>query len=137
MSYERGSANLTPREREAETLAARGLNRRQIAQQLGVTRSHVHQMLMNIEDKRRRVAEAQSRCAGLDPLDRPIILQPLSNRAQNSLAHAGYRTLREIAEFSDEQMLRIKNFGLTSLREVRKLLRKLEKLRQTRRSTSP
>jgi len=47
---------------------------------------------------------------------------PLSVRTFNCFMNAGVRTLKDISNKSDQELLRIKNFGLTSLNEVRHLL---------------
>jgi len=59
-------------------------------------------------------------------LDRSIEDLELSYRPYNCLKSAGIDTVGEAMKKTDKELLRIKNFGRTSLREVREVLHKLE-----------
>ena len=50
----------------------------------------------------------------------------LSHRAFSCLAFQGLYSLKEISEIPDAELLKIKNFGKKSLREVRDLIKALE-----------
>jgi DNA-directed RNA polymerase subunit alpha len=60
-----------------------------------------------------------------EKLNRPISDLDLSVRASNCLAAANIRTIGELLQRSDEEMLDIRNFGRTSLKEVKKKLAEL------------
>ena len=48
---------------------------------------------------------------------------PLSNRAKNSLAYAGIRTLEELTEITEKEFLRIRNVGKKTAIELTELLK--------------
>ena len=47
----------------------------------------------------------------------------LSVRSANCLKNAGIRTLRELVQKSEREMLETKNFGRKSLNEIKEILR--------------
>lgn len=51
-------------------------------------------------------------------MNAPIQMLPLNIRAKNSLAKAGVSRIRELVELSDEQLLRIPNFGRRTLKHL-------------------
>jgi len=53
------------------------------------------------------------------PDDIPLDVLGLSRRAYNCLRRAGLRTVAEVAAFTDEQLLSIRNLGITVLSEIR------------------
>lgn len=58
-------------------------------------------------------------------LARPIDDLLLSTRAHNALTKAGIRTIGELSLLTDEQLLHLRNFGATSVSEVREKLRQV------------
>jgi DNA-directed RNA polymerase alpha subunit len=67
---------------------------------------------------------AQQVCPDLPFTDDDTAIEylPLSVRAYNTLANAGVKTAGQARHASDAQLLKIKNFGKGTLREVRQLL---------------
>jgi DNA-directed RNA polymerase subunit alpha len=63
--------------------------------------------------------------AAAEKLNRPISDLDLSVRASNCLAAANIRTIGDLVERTEEEMLQIRNFGRTSLKEVKKKLTEL------------
>lgn len=62
----------------------------------------------------------------LEKLKLPIEVLELSVRASNCLAAEGIRTLQDLVKRSEPEMLKIRNFGKTSLKEVKEKLCILE-----------
>ncbi|MBI1849717.1 MAG: DNA-directed RNA polymerase subunit alpha [Planctomycetes bacterium] len=60
--------------------------------------------------------------ANAEKLNRPISDLDLSVRASNCLSAANIRTIGELVQRTEEEMLEIRNFGRTSLKEVKKKL---------------
>lgn len=56
-------------------------------------------------------------------LDKPVAELELSVRAANCLENAGIRTIRDLVQRTEKQMLEERNFGRKSLSEVRDILR--------------
>lgn len=63
-----------------------------------------------------------SSSVGTDVLETPISALALSVRARRATAHLGIRTIGELAMCAEAELMGIKNFGTTSLDELRKLL---------------
>jgi len=59
-------------------------------------------------------------------LDRPVDDLRLSVRAQKCLQKLGIRTLGDLTQRTDAELLGVKNFGVTSLNEIRKALSDVE-----------
>ena len=55
-------------------------------------------------------------------LDQPISVLDLSVRASNCLESENVQTVRDLVSHSESDMLKIRNFGKTSLREIKKKL---------------
>ncbi|MBM4013388.1 MAG: DNA-directed RNA polymerase subunit alpha [Planctomycetes bacterium] len=55
-------------------------------------------------------------------LDQPISSLNLSVRARNCLDSENVRTIRQLVKLSEQDLLELRNFGQTSLKEVKKLL---------------
>jgi DNA-directed RNA polymerase subunit alpha len=58
-------------------------------------------------------------------LDQPVSVLDLSVRASNSLEGEGIQTVRELVARTEDELLTVKNFGRTSLKEIQKQLEKL------------
>jgi len=56
----------------------------------------------------------------------PVSVLGLSTRPKNCLAEAGIETVGELMEFSDEQLLALRNMGEGSVKEVRLKLEKFQ-----------
>lgn len=57
-----------------------------------------------------------------EPLDSERIAEELGTRALNALRHAGIRTVGELKCFTERDLLRIRNMGITCIASVRWLL---------------
>ena len=68
---------------------------------------------------------AKSRAARSDdPLDTPIELLPLSTRSINALRNYGVATLRDLGRCTRDDILRMKNLGVASVREIQESVRR-------------
>ena len=56
----------------------------------------------------------------------PISELDLSSRAQNCLEYAGVETVRELVRLSEEELFAIRNFGETSMIEIREKLNEFD-----------
>ncbi len=61
----------------------------------------------------------------LEQLSQPVSILDPSVRASNCLQAEGIRTLAELVRRSETEMLKVRNFGKTSLREIKKKLAEL------------
>lgn len=73
-----------------------------------------------IEEVDEETPEAKERRA---ILDKPVAELELSVRAANCLENAGIRTIRDLVQRPEKQMLEERNFGRKSLAEVREILK--------------
>ena len=60
-----------------------------------------------------------------DVLDRPLAEFEMSVRARNGLENIGVKTIGDIAAKTEDELLGIKNFGATSLSEIKQILESL------------
>jgi len=58
----------------------------------------------------------------LDKVNRPVADLDLSVRASNCLEAEGITTIRDLVVNDETEMLQVRNFGKTSLKEVKKKL---------------
>ncbi len=58
----------------------------------------------------------------LENLDRPVSELELSVRSYNCLKNANIKTIRDLVQRSEGEMLKTKNFGRKSLNEIKELL---------------
>ncbi|PYP86977.1 MAG: DNA-directed RNA polymerase subunit alpha [Blastocatellia bacterium AA13] len=83
------------------------------------------QIFINFEEEP-ELAEADSEAAGSfvsnENLDRSVDELELSVRSYNCLKNADIRTIRELVQRSEPEMLRTKNFGRKSLNEIKEIL---------------
>lgn len=63
-----------------------------------------------------------SKEAGRQTSGTPLIYMEWSVRAYNCLTNAGIRTIEELQSKRAEELLKLRNFGMTSLKETRKKL---------------
>lgn len=95
-----------------------------------ILRKHLNPFVMYQEIGEERVSEEASVAAGVDEellrkLRMPIGDLDLSVRASNCLDSARIRTVAELITKSDSDLLKVRSFGKTSLREVKKKLEEI------------
>ena len=104
------NGSVTPR--DAVSLAARLL------------RDHMN-IFVNLDETEQTVdaqAEAPRTGAGNETLDKSVEELELSVRSYNCLKNANIRTIRELVQKSEAEMLKTKNFGRKSLNEIKDIL---------------
>ena len=87
-------------------------------------RDHLN-IFINIDDSAEPAADAAPSPASQvanEHLDRSVEELELSVRSYNCLKNADIRTIRELVQKSEAEMLRTKNFGRKSLSEIKELL---------------
>jgi DNA-directed RNA polymerase subunit alpha len=82
-------------------------------------------VLPRAEERADGAATTEFAGASAEKLNRPISDLDLSVRASNCLSAANIRTIGELVQRTEEEMLEIRNFGRTSLKEVKKKLLEL------------
>ncbi len=92
-----------------------------------ILRKHLNPFVQYFEVGRETVTEAAAAAAGVDEelirkLNRPISDLDLSVRASNCLESARIVTIADLVQHTDADLLRVRSFGRTSLREVKKKL---------------
>ena len=92
-----------------------------IGSHFGVSRSRAGQLVNNAFARRKKMSGVV-----IPANPRDILLEHLPNtteRLRNCLRAEGLLTLGDAADCSDQQLLRIPNFGKTTLRELKEVLR--------------
>ena len=89
-------------------------------------RDHLN-IFINLEDVADQPAEAQAdqpgRAGALNEnLDKSVEELELSVRSYNCLKNANIRTIRELVQKTEAEMLKTKNFGRKSLNEIKEIL---------------
>jgi DNA-directed RNA polymerase subunit alpha len=88
-------------------------------------RDHLN-IFINLEDADDQGAEAQADqprgAAANENLDKSVEELELSVRSYNCLKNANIRTIRELVQKTEAEMLRTKNFGRKSLNEIKEIL---------------
>lgn len=92
-----------------------------------IMRKHLNPFVQFFEIGEERVSEAAAAAASVDEelirkLNMPISMLELSVRASNCLESARIETVSQLVTQTDADLLRLRSFGRTSLREVRKKL---------------
>lgn len=92
-----------------------------------ILRKHLNPFVQYFEVGTETVTEAASAAAGVDEelirkLNRPIGDLDLSVRASNCLESARIVTIADLVQHTDADLLKVRSFGRTSLREVKKKL---------------
>jgi DNA-directed RNA polymerase subunit alpha len=97
--------------REAVSLAAK------------LVRDHLN-IFINLEDAGEADAQAEPARAGAlnENLDKSVEELELSVRSYNCLKNANIRTIRELVQKTEPEMLKTKNFGRESLNEIKEIL---------------
>jgi DNA-directed RNA polymerase alpha subunit len=73
-------------------------------------------------DKIRFCSVEQSIEALSDSLGKPIRDLELTVRTENCLANANIKTVYELTQYTEKELLKIKNFGRSCLREIKTIL---------------
>ncbi|MGH9411742.1 MAG: DNA-directed RNA polymerase subunit alpha, partial [Vicinamibacterales bacterium] len=89
-------------------------------------RDHLN-IFINLEDVAEQPAEAQADQTGRsgalnENLDKSVEELELSVRSYNCLKNANIRTIRELVQKTEAEMLKTKNFGRKSLNEIKEIL---------------
>jgi DNA-directed RNA polymerase subunit alpha len=92
-----------------------------------ILRKHLNPFVQYFELGRQRVSESAAAAASVDDelirkLNMPIGELELSVRASNCLESAKIATVAQLVSKTDADLLRVRSFGKTSLREVKKKL---------------
>ena len=98
-----------------------------IAKRAGVTSARIRDIYLAVSRKKER--EAVHASLSVMPIEeiKTVLISDLQDyelsvRTYRCLIDAGIKTMAEAADKTDEELLSIPNFGLKSLRELRKLL---------------
>ena len=87
-------------------------------------RDHLN-IFINLEDVAEMTAEGGGEAAGAtsnENLDKSVEELELSVRSYNCLKNANIRTIRELVQKTEGEMLKTKNFGRKSLNEIKEIL---------------
>jgi DNA-directed RNA polymerase subunit alpha len=87
-------------------------------------RDHLN-IFINLEDAAEMAADAggeQSHATSNENLDKSVEELELSVRSYNCLKNANIRTIRELVQKTEGEMLKTKNFGRKSLNEIKEIL---------------
>jgi DNA-directed RNA polymerase subunit alpha len=92
-----------------------------------ILRKHLNPFVQYSEAGRARVSEAAAAAASVDDelirkLNMPVTELELSVRASNCLESAKVQTVAQLVSRSESDLLKVRSFGKTSLREVKKKL---------------
>jgi DNA-directed RNA polymerase subunit alpha len=89
-----------------------------------LVRDHLN-IFINVEDEDAETPEAQGEqrpAVANENLDKSVEELELSVRSYNCLKNANIRTIRELVQKTEAEMLRTKNFGRKSLNEIKEIL---------------
>jgi DNA-directed RNA polymerase subunit alpha len=88
-------------------------------------RDHLN-IFINLEEGAEQMAEASADSpragASNENLDKSVEELELSVRSYNCLKNANIRTIRELVQKTEAEMLKTKNFGRKSLNEIKEIL---------------
>jgi DNA-directed RNA polymerase subunit alpha len=90
-------------------------------------RDHLN-IFINLEDVAEMTAEGGTEAAGAtsnENLDKSVEELELSVRSYNCLKNANIRTIRELVQKTEGEMLKTKNFGRKSLNEIKEILQSM------------
>jgi DNA-directed RNA polymerase subunit alpha len=102
-----------------------------VTQAAGILNEHI--LLFRLEDEGEDLEEEKEAvAAGGDPFDDEVVMNKnllksvdeleLSVRAQNCLKNANIRTIADLVQMTEQEILRTKNFGRKSLEEIKEVL---------------
>jgi DNA-directed RNA polymerase subunit alpha len=93
-----------------------------------LVRDHLN-IFVNLDDDADQAPEAQADTAGggmsNEHLDKSVEELELSVRSYNCLKNANIRTIRELVQRTEAEMLKTKNFGRKSLTEIKEILQSM------------
>ncbi len=78
--------------------------------------------VVDAETKEESEVESSDKSALNEKLDQPVSVLEPSVRAANCLAAEGIKTIRDLVSKSEQDMLTVRNFGKTSLKEIKQKL---------------
>src|SRR4029079_6718727 len=84
----------------------------EIGRQLGITGKRVRDIIAREERDKEYLKDSPFKQLGL------------GNRSLKALTHSNFKTIEQVANASDTEMLMIPNIGTVTLQEIRKALRK-------------
>jgi DNA-directed RNA polymerase subunit alpha len=92
-----------------------------------ILRKHLNPFVQYFELGEERVSDEAAAAAGVDEelirkLNMPLSDMELSVRASNCLESARIDTVAQLVQYSDQDLLKLRSFGRTSLREVKRKL---------------
>jgi DNA-directed RNA polymerase subunit alpha len=90
-------------------------------------RDHLN-IFINLEDAAEMTAEGGTEATGAtsnENLDKSVEELELSVRSYNCLKNANIRTIRELVQKTEGEMLKTKNFGRKSLNEIKEILQSM------------
>ena len=95
-----------------------------------ILRKHLNPFVQYFEIGQERVSEEAAAAAGVDEelirkLNMPVSELELSVRAGNCLESARIDTIAQLVSQSEPELLKLRSFGRTSLREVKRKLQEL------------
>lgn len=96
-----------------------------------ILRKHLNPFVQYFELGEERVSDEAAAAAGVDEelirkLNMPLSDLELSVRASNCLESARIDSVAQLVQFSDQELLKLRSFGRTSLREVKRKLMDLD-----------
>lgn len=84
--------------------------------------SEASAVVADIEEKPKVIAESTDNSALTEKLAQPVSVLEPSVRAANCLSAEGIKTIRDLVSRSEQSMLEVRNFGKTSLKEIKQKL---------------
>jgi DNA-directed RNA polymerase subunit alpha len=107
---------------EASTILRKHLNPFVKYYDLGneITASDAREVKEKVEEKTPEAASAVS-----EKLSQPVSVLEPSVRAANCLAAEGIKTIQDLVSHNEQDMLQVRNFGKTSLKEIKQKLSEL------------
>jgi DNA-binding CsgD family transcriptional regulator len=127
-----GGDKLTPREEKVIRMIADGKSFEEVGVQFAVTRERIRQIADKVSRKIARIARDQEAQKLRDERLKEFKTKDLkglqiddlqlSVKAYNGLLNAGITHISQLAEITEAELLRTKNFGRKSLNEIKEIL---------------
>ena len=96
-----------------ERYRAGGITYVKLAEEYGISAARVRQIVMKIEQRAEVEGKRQQQASAIE--DMPIRLAELPTRVVNCLVNEGYETIGDAMKLKEHELLRIANFGRSSL----------------------